>query len=79
VRGKGVSGWIRESLKSLVRPGAVVLVLWWGAGRDDRGWKGILLDAASTFFRKTIFAQSLGDLCLLMEEEKGNKPYSGKP
>lgn len=71
VSGRGVSGWIREALKLLVRPGAVLLVLWWGAGRDVRGWKGIALEAASALFRKTVFAQSLGDLCLLLEEEKG--------
>ena len=65
----GIIGWIREVLKAAFQAKTVVVILWWGAGRKNRGWKGNVLDGVASFLRKTVFAQSLGDLCLLLEEE----------
>ena len=65
----GIAGWIREMLKAAFQARTVVVILWWGAGRKNRGWKGNALDGVASILRKTVFAQSLGDLCLLLEEE----------
>jgi LmbE family N-acetylglucosaminyl deacetylase len=68
----GIAGWIREVLKAGIQARTVVVILWWGAGRKHRGWKGNVLDGVASFLRKTVFARSLGDLCLLLEEEIRN-------
>jgi len=65
----GIAGWIREMLKAAFQARTVVVILWWGAGRKNRGWKGSVSDGVAFFLRKTVVAQSLGDLCLLLEEE----------
>lgn len=65
----GIAGWILETLKAAFQARTGVVILWWGAGRKNRGWKGTVLEGMASFLRKTVFAQSLGDLCLLLEEE----------
>jgi hypothetical protein len=70
--GKGFLPWILESLRALVRPKTIALILWWGAGRNVAGPKGFVLKFVSSVFPRALFSDSIGDLCLLMEEEKRN-------
>jgi LmbE family N-acetylglucosaminyl deacetylase len=75
----GMAGWIRETLKAAFQARTVVVILWWGAGRKKRGWKGGLLDGMASFLRKTVVAQSLGDICLLLEEENRKNDTAWTP
>ncbi|MBP2675194.1 MAG: hypothetical protein H6Q84_2034 [Deltaproteobacteria bacterium] len=70
--GKGFLPWFLQSLKALVRPKTIALILWWGAGRNVAGPKGFLVKFVSSVFPRAMFSDSIGDLCLLMEEEKRN-------
>ncbi|MBE0672998.1 MAG: PIG-L family deacetylase [Anaerolineales bacterium] len=67
----GLAGWIRETLKALLLSRTILIFLWWGAGRMHRGWKGAVLEGVASSFRKAFITQSLGDICLLLEEEGG--------
>lgn len=66
---KGFAEWIWVMVKALSQSRALMVILWWGAGRENRGWKGRFLETLAFFSRNIVLAQSLGDLCMLLEEE----------
>jgi len=70
----GLADWIRAMANALRHSGSLVIILWWGAGRENRGWKGRVLDVLALSFRNIVLSQSLGDLCLLLEEESPSIP-----
>jgi hypothetical protein len=65
----GLADWVRLMVNALIQSRTLIVILWWGAGREDQSWKGRVLEALAFIFRKIVLAKSLGDLCMLLEEE----------
>jgi LmbE family N-acetylglucosaminyl deacetylase len=67
--GDGIADWIRAALRAICRARTPVVILWRDSGRRTEGWKGWARNALELSFRRIVFARSLGDFCLVLEEE----------